>query len=344
MRYVVVAIVLGWVGLASAQFDHLTCFKAKSRFKLKGEVDLDATLDAFDLAGCTVVGKPKLVCVPTSKTVGTFTVSKQPGTPLPVSGPEPVPPRLCYKVKCPKPSTAALVMTDQFGEHALSKFKAKMLCTPAIVGPLPSVCQSSADCAPGEFCASIAEDGVGNLPVSCTSGNPGGLPLLADCATSEECETGLCLAGACSVACRDNGDCSGGTCTAFAGIDAPGLCQPTCDVLLQDCASGDGCYLTLQTGVAMCAAPSVAGMQGDACMFVNACAPGYGCLLPDDPVTPTGLVCAYFCDALGGSPGCADGPGPAFACVAINEFYADAPPGIPDAVGLCVDPNVFPIP
>jgi hypothetical protein len=135
-----------------------------------------------------------------------------------------------------------------------------------------------------------------------------------------------------------------GTIATCGSIFDRGLCQPTCDVLLQDCASGDGCYLTLQTGVALCAAPSVAGMQGDACMFVNACAPGYGCILPNDPVTPTGLVCAFFCDALGGSPGCADGPGPAFTCVAIKDFYADAPPDIPDSVGLCVDPNVFPSP
>ena len=72
-------------------------------------------------------------------------------------------------------------------------------------------------------------------------------------------------------------------------------------------------------------------------MFLNDCQPGYGCNLLDDPLMPTGQVCAFFCDASGmGSPGCGDGPGPAFTCVPINGFYGDVD-NVATNIGMCVD-------
>ena len=66
----------------------------------------------------------------------------------------------------------------------------------------------------------------------------------------------------------------------------------------------------------------------------------------NDPNNPTGLVCAFFCDADGGGgPVCSDtgGPGAAFVCVRVNDFYSDVD-SAPPSLGICVDPNVYTVP
>ena len=88
----------------------------------------------------------------------------------------------------------------------------------------------------------------------------------------------------------------------------------------------------------MCAPPTEGATQGVACIYINGCASGYSCALADPPVNPTGTVCAFICDASqSGGPTCADGPGPAYTCVQINQFYDDYW-GLPDAYGMCVGP------
>ena len=82
------------------------------------------------------------------------------------------------------------------------------------------------------------------------------------------------------------------------------------------------------------------GTQGDLCEFINVCDPGYGCILIASEVD-SDLTCAFFCDPDGGSPSCADGPGPAFDCRRIQGFYGDVP-DVSLALGMCVDPLIFP--
>jgi len=122
--------------------------------------------------------------------------------------------------------------------------------------------------------------------------------------------------------------------------------MPACDPLLQDCPVGtDGCYVVIPSGETACATPGTKSLGQD-CSYINDCIPGEGCALINDPNNPTGLVCAFFCDADGaGGPTCSDtgGPGPTFVCVRLNDFYGDvdsAPPNL----GICVDPNVYTVP
>ena len=57
--------------------------------------------------------------------------------------------RICYDVKCPKVIIDDQEVTDQFGTRTLTKFKAKMVCTPAVKGA--SFCGDNV-LDPGEQC------------------------------------------------------------------------------------------------------------------------------------------------------------------------------------------------
>jgi hypothetical protein len=171
---------------ANAQFDHLTCFKAKDSGKFKALVTLDAVQNAFDPpAQCKVIGKAKLFCVPTDKTVDELTVGKDPATPLDVAGPVLSADTICYKVKCPTATIADDEVVDQFGARTLSKFKAQMICAPAHKTsptcqlPDPPQCTLNDPCSAG-ICSSTR----------------GACTLQADCplAPNEECCcTGVCI-------------------------------------------------------------------------------------------------------------------------------------------------------
>ena len=131
-------------------------------------------------------------------------------------------------------------------------------------------------------------------------------------------------------------------------VTALGPTPPSeCNVLTQDCPIGsEACFvniINLDPVVTLCGIVQFPGnIQGVPCQFVNGCAEGFGCVLPDPPDNPSGLACAFHCDALGGGgPTCADGPGPAFECRAINDFYGDLSTA-PADLGMCVDPLEFP--
>jgi Protein of unknown function (DUF1566) len=113
--------------------DHLKCYKVKDGSKIAGTADLDTPAFGLD-PGCKISGA-KFFCVSGTKTNVTATDNKVPITLLPVSGPDPGD-RICYKVKCAAVPGDQLV-ADQFGTRTVTKFKASLLCTPAVAGGVP---------------------------------------------------------------------------------------------------------------------------------------------------------------------------------------------------------------
>ena len=145
---------------SSAQFDHLTCFKVRDSVKFSALATLDALQNAFDPGQCKISGKAKLFCVPTNKMVDEFEIDKQPGTLLPIPGLDPQQDQICYKVKCPKATIADRDVADQFAARPLSRFKAKLLCVPAVklvpgscLHPEPPQCPFDDPCVSGGLCA-----------------------------------------------------------------------------------------------------------------------------------------------------------------------------------------------
>ena len=117
--------------------DHLQCYKIKdTSLVLKGTVDLDDALSG-PLAPCKI-SSAKMFCMGSSKSNPNVFNITTPITVLPHTGLA-IPDdqnRICYKVSCPKLETpeADQTVTDQFGQHALTKLKTSMVCTPAIIG------------------------------------------------------------------------------------------------------------------------------------------------------------------------------------------------------------------
>jgi hypothetical protein len=204
-------------------------------------------------------------------------------------------------------------------------------------------------CTAGEKCTAVVSEQDGSLRRTTCVAN--GNRLEGQQCTSDpdngfdNCVAGLfCVQGTCQPVCEVGADVPGCFCSQFAGVfddrEGVGVCQPTCNVLAQDCPSGENCYLKPTAAQSFCAAPAAeVGRQGDPCNFVNSCDTGHACVLPDQ--TATHLQCAFMCDATGGPPSCADGPGSEFTCVQMNEFFADVD-GVEDRIGLCVDCSQFP--
>ncbi|MBI3767819.1 MAG: hypothetical protein HY271_04895 [Deltaproteobacteria bacterium] len=155
----IAALCLIWAAPAAANgiADHLKCYQVQDALKLGGTVDLNSPQFGVE-AGCKV-STAMFFCVPVTKTNVAVTnkTTKQPIRPQPVSGPDPGD-RVCYKVKCPKPTTKIpnQSVTDQFGNRTITKFKATLLCTPAVKGT--AFCgNGSVD--PGEQCDSTNLNG-----------------------------------------------------------------------------------------------------------------------------------------------------------------------------------------
>ena len=137
MRKLIVTtfVLLPALAFAQAENDHLQCYQVRDALNLGAVVDLDSPQLGL-AAGCKV-SRAKYFCVPAKKTVVSAVdrATGLPLAPLPVGGPD-AGDRLCYKVKCPTPSTSipARSVTDQFGNRTVAKFKASFLCTPAVNG------------------------------------------------------------------------------------------------------------------------------------------------------------------------------------------------------------------
>ncbi len=199
----------------------------------------------------------------------------------------------------------------------------------------------SLDPPPGTGLTTCVPDGTASVGDACSVAAPGDGGY-DDCVGGSWCVGGVC-APICDTAA---GTCTGGVCRAYSGRftdrTGVGVCVPTCDPLAQDCAdTTHGCFLSVSDGAASCSSPSFSttGQQGDACMYTNGCARGFGCHLPNAPTSATGVLCAYYCDAGGGSgPSCTDasGPGTGFGCASLRTFLTGLPASIPSDIGICV--------
>jgi hypothetical protein len=122
-------------GRAAAQtsvFDDYKCYRVKEAARWRGVLDIwtdDPVLDVDPR--CRVVGSSKLYCVPAATDVIEFDGAPL-GPPL-AAGAELARHRVCYRLKCPRPSGAATrELQDAFGIHQLEKLKPSLLCTGAL--------------------------------------------------------------------------------------------------------------------------------------------------------------------------------------------------------------------
>jgi hypothetical protein len=116
-------------GAASAQFDHLQCYKIDSAARVVADVDLAPAIPELPAqAGCRLKG-PKLFCGPVAKTI----IRAAP----PAAGAPPGPEAtsyLCYKARCDQ-TPGSFQVTDQFATYSVRSRKSFLLCAPARVGP-----------------------------------------------------------------------------------------------------------------------------------------------------------------------------------------------------------------
>ncbi len=197
-----------------------------------------------------------------------------------------------------------------------------------------------ASCGDGMICEP-GDDGCGACLPPELSTRP--RPFGVDCATDEECESGLCRMGFCTDACDDASPCPSGfhcrqnECVRgeLGGVGDECLDDEDCGEAAPECADVDGDLL--------CVGPCGAGEtcpEGSVCSATSA---GPRCVPPGAPLGAdcdsaeacrSGL-CATVCTRLCGDQGCPEG----FVCLPAGEHHGcfpeswAAPP--PEASGGC---------
>lgn len=188
--------------------------------------------------------------------------------------------------------------------------------------------------APHYECDPVTREGC--LPTqncSLDSGKPtcvkaGSKPPLATCTATTECAPGLgCHEGNCVPLCTQAEDCSVNTGYGCAfgisyddiGIPFVGACTKTCDPVVQNCPTGQACYL------GACATPKLNHAEGESCAEPRDCGAGLLCMSDARGAAPA--TCHPYC-AISATDACGFG----FACYPISELVAGAPANW----GVCV--------
>src|SRR5437016_13455128 len=115
---------------ASAQSDHLKCYKVKDPEKFVATVNLDSPQFGVE-TGCRVKIHATELCMPASKTL----VSSGGAPGAPIVGQNLTNGFVCYKIVCPKPFPPDVVVADQFGARTVGGLKAFKLCAPLASTP-----------------------------------------------------------------------------------------------------------------------------------------------------------------------------------------------------------------
>ncbi|MEX1366527.1 MAG: hypothetical protein AB1Z98_25610 [Nannocystaceae bacterium] len=248
-------------------------------------------------------------------------------------------------------TTAASDTIDDAQDEAPCAFYAG--CPPEDGGTFDFECDMFAqDCPAGEKCMPWSNDGdpVWNATrCSPIADNPDGLDepcTVEGSATSglDSCDLGLLCWGVDST--TNEGECiamCGGspgepvcepdqTCS-ISNDGALVLCLDTCDPLMQDCPTGEGCYGTT-LGEFVCSETLQPGTWGQPCEQFADCDPGSVCvggfLVPG---CATAECCTDFCD-LAAPDTC---PGSARGVTCESWYRGGMPQPGYDDVGACVD-------
>lgn len=204
-------------------------------------------------------------------------------------------------------------------------------CVPYVSGPGQSYdafkcVDVQGDQAPGEPCTSV-----------------GPSEAIDDCDATSICfnltEEGEGFTGNCVAQCVGTPEmpsCEGEAYCSLSGDSSLALCFPLCNPLEQsDCGEGFGCYWAGQNFT--CLAETQNLPTGADCGFLNDCAPGLVCLVPEFvPGCEGSPCCAPFCDIEQGDQPCEEAL-PGTSCV---SFWEDgmAEPGY-ENVGVCITPE-----
>jgi len=214
------------------------------------------------------------------------------------------------------------------------------------------------DCADGEKCVPWADDGgtIWNatrcVPVmgngqpgdSCTL--QGEITGIDDCALGSICmrldngtDKGICVAQ-CegqpeAPSCAELGDAC-----VITNDGVLAICMANCDPVVQDCASGLGCYPLGSNGAPVCWPDfsGEGGAYGDPCATGNGCDPGLFCA--GQFVVPGcehEACCSEFCDLTVADPD-AQCSGQAQGQICQSFFFEETPtPGL-EHLGVCAPP------
>jgi len=168
-------------------------------------------------------------------------------------------------------------------------------------------------CVKGSMCFDIDNNGEGSCVGHCS-----GTPELPVCQKSEE------------------------VCVTFFDPPVP-LCFVSCDPLIQNCPTGEGCYMdapNIGSEGFVCMptvlAPTENGDYGDLCYNQAGCAPGFSCIWPENvPNCKFEYCCSPWCDYESDPSVCSD-LDETMECVPWYEEGMEQP-GL-ETLGICAIP------
>ena len=153
------------------------------------------------------------------------------------------------------------------------------------------ICEPYGDgCSDAFKCTLFDDGGDGTFEkLGCTelADSPGteGDECAHDVCGQDDCGIGLACApagqggGVCRALCHDAEDpCLDPEQVCVEEIGPVGLCRFRCQLLLQDCPNGEGCFVQLESAEASCAPASRMNEAGAACDSYNDCAIGLQCI------------------------------------------------------------------
>ncbi len=208
----------------------------------------------------------------------------------------------------------------------------------------PVACRPApqAGCDAGEKCSIVIDNVAQTLVFACVAegSQENGETCSARADGADDCGKGLFCNGLgtvprcqpyCDVASATSCDtvCSELDVTTHPGVLSPsgyGVCQPTCDLLEQDCGDGNACVF-VESAFPVCGEPQGV-LTGEDCSFFNECEIGSACALNN--AEGTSSMCTPLCEATVAGSCTAEGD----TCLAFPMVYQSVPENML-TIGLC---------